>query len=279
MISQTELDVIINGTWIIDCPTMSLIPACAGTESYQGAGYIEQGEDYKLRFKLISAQKTDLSFKPEPTQAGQLYAPEEHWRLLAKDIQGREWVSEGILPDVLHDEGTVVTGGLKYVTSSEVDNQSPHKPDTINLWFLGDFEVTYNQVEMTTTTVEGEQVALSGERSSGKFTLAQREFFVRKGRACLFLEVTSPNCGFNPFYAGRIEESLEFVLGRPTRATVLLKKDKDLYSLEIRSVAPAPDDAYANPPYPPPIKGQGGIFLALVRSSSQLHRGAQLGIS
>src|SRR6476661_2402320 len=107
MISQNELDVIIDGKWIIDCPTISLIPASAGIESYHGAGYIKQGGKYKLRFKLISTQKTGLSFKPEPTQAGQLYAPEEYWRLVAKDVHGREWVSEGILPYILHDEGTV----------------------------------------------------------------------------------------------------------------------------------------------------------------------------
>jgi hypothetical protein len=123
--------------------------------------------------------------------------------------------------------------------------------------------VTYNQVEMTTTTVKGEQVALSGEWSSGKFTLEQKDFFVRKGRAWLFLEVTSPTCEFNHFYADRIEESLEFVLGRPARATVLLKMNSDLYSLEIRSVAPVPDDAYAKPPYQPPIKDKEGYFWRL----------------
>jgi hypothetical protein len=262
MISQSELDVIIDGNWIVDCPTMSLIPACAGTESYQGAGYIEQSEKYKLRFKLISVQKTGISLKPEPTQAGQLYAPEEHWRLLARDIHGREWVSEGILPDVLQDEGIVVTGNLRYVTSSEVDDQA-QKPDAINLWFLGDFEVTFNQVEMTTTTIGGEQVALSGEWKSGKFTLGRKDFFVRKESGWLFLEVTSPTCEFLPFYAARVEESLEFVLGRPARATVLLKKESDLFSLEIRSLAPAPNDAHAKPPYPPPIKDREQHFWRL----------------
>lgn len=277
MISQSELDVIINGKWIIDCPAMSLISACAGTESYQGAGYVEQGENHQLRFKLISDQRSDRPFRPEPTQAGQLFAPEEHWRLSAKDVYGREWVSEGILPDILHAEGTVITGDLHGLNSSELDAHEAES-NSIKLWLLGDFEVTCNQGMITTTTVGGEQVAVAGERNHGKFSIGQREFLIRREKTWLFLEASSPNCSFNPSYADRIEESLEFALGRPARATIFLKNEGTFRSLQIRSVAPTPDDVYAKPPYPPPNQRQGRIFLAPVRSSSQLHRGPQLGI-
>jgi hypothetical protein len=262
MISQNELDAIINGKWIIDCPIMSLIPACAGTESYQGAGYIEQGEKHKLRFKLISAQKTDFSFRPEPTQTGQLYAPEEHWRLSAKDIHGREWISKGILPDVLYDDGAVFTGSLRDLDSSELDDLGDG-PRSIKLWLLGDFKVTCNQSRITATTVGGEQVSVPGERSHVKFVLGQRDFLLRKEKAWLFLEVRSPTCSFQPSYADRIEEALEFVLGRPARATVLLKNDGALCSLQIRSVASVQDDVYAKPPYPAPIKDKEGYFWRL----------------
>jgi hypothetical protein len=39
------------------------------------------------------------------------------------DIHGREWTSDHILPDVLHDEGTVATGALHNLTSSEPGDQ------------------------------------------------------------------------------------------------------------------------------------------------------------
>jgi hypothetical protein len=260
ILNQEELDGIIEGHWTIDCPTMSLIPHSMDTESYQGTGYIEQAEEYKLRFKLISAQKTGSSFKPEPTQSGQLYAPEEYWRLLAKDVHGREWTSEHILPDVLRDEGTVVTGNLQGLASSLGDQDE--EMHAIKLWFLGDVEVTCSQTKMTTITVGGEEVGLSGEWNHGKVSLGQRELLFRKETSWFFLEARDPTRSFPPFYADRIEEALEFVLGRPARATVLLKNDRDTCCLEIRSVAPTSHDAHAKPPYPPPIKDKEGHFGA-----------------
>jgi hypothetical protein len=261
MLDQDELDAIFEGRWVIDCPVMRLSAAHGEGGILEGAGYIEQAEGYQLRFKLISAQQARYPFRPEPTQAGQLYAPEEYWKLTAKDIRGRDWTADRILPAVLHDEGMVATGALRDLTSTTPESNAEDR-HTIKLWFLGDFEVTCNQIERVTTEVEGEEPRLSGQWNQGKFALGQRELLFKKDKEWLFLEIIDSARSFQPFYTDRIEESLEFVMGRPTEACVLLRNEL-LCTLQIRSVPPAPHDDKAKPPYPPPPKDRNRYFWHL----------------
>src|SRR5437660_1162504 len=101
----------------IDCFEIALVQNTeAGAISLRGPGYIRQGEDDRIGFKIYAVEITDLLCRRFRHQtAGTLYSESDYYSLSATGVDGSQWTAARILPElrwVARTGNGLVTGDI-----------------------------------------------------------------------------------------------------------------------------------------------------------------------
>jgi hypothetical protein len=237
---MTDIEEIGNGNFELRCPSMELVPVVEGLrESYQGAGLISfiAGE---LKIDFFSNQNYHHGkiFLESPAKAGELFEDSDHYVLRANDINGRQWLSTPMLPDFTFGSGVVATGKLAEIRAVEACNLSISRPE-MKLRFLGDLDLPYNQSAHSSTKLGDATLSQSWNLDSASWESAGYEFFIRASGNWTTIEISREGSLADGICL-RVEESLEFLLAWPVRATVIEEYAPNEMRTRLRSYRPQP---------------------------------------
>lgn len=241
ILSQEELQAIKAGSLTIDCTSMKLVPVLEGNrEKYIGSGLITLNER-GLSFKLLSSQ--DYSFRDivleSSSKSGQLFEDLDYFWLYALDVQGRSWRSARTLPKfTLSSNGLVAIGNLEEIQASE-DFELPIEKAMLRLWFSGDLQFPFDRAAKWYKSIEDIVVSESWSVSCSSFKSGRYDFSAMFEDGWSKLDVEGDS--ISDYLSSRVEESLEFMLARPVRASVVGILEKKQVSVFVRSVEPELD--------------------------------------
>jgi len=122
MLDDDEVTALASGRWVCDCLALSLQRADSNSPDCAGPGRISQLPDGTLRFTLYAIESSHLRRSTiAPGSIGDFIPDEAYYRLTARDIGGREWISDRVLPRVAAERahpGAVWHGELHSLTST-----------------------------------------------------------------------------------------------------------------------------------------------------------------
>jgi len=251
ILSQKELQAIQAGSLTIDCTSMKLVPVLEGSrEQYLGSGLITLDER-GLSFKLLSSQEHSVRdiFLESSSKSGQLFEDLDYFWLYALDFQGRSWRSTRILPKLTSgNSGLVAVGNPEEIQSSEEVELSIDRA-VLRMWVSGDLRFPFSQAVKHRKSIGEVVVSESWSVSCSSFKSEGYDFSAMFEDGWSKLEVEGDS--IPEYLSSRVEESLEFMLARPVRASVVEVLERNQVSISIRSVKPGPTANSFKPPLVP----------------------------
>lgn len=261
-----------QGSFEVDCPDMELKQRKDDGAVWQGSGYIKQGADGRLTYKLYAKSSLASGGLPElatfkTVRPGKLFNDEIYCDLTAKSIQGDTWAATRIFPSFnsnIETNDIVFFGQLDVI---RVDSPGHHPNNYHRLHFFEELEVPLYLMSET-------------DRNGAKYyTLDRVEFDVgdmkfevrrRKGSGDTVLEVTCENA-FRPWVHLRIQEALQFITARSIQWRARVEAGPEVFVLELSSpVRKSPKTSFKPPisPGSPEFRSHGwrlfGCFLTFV---------------
>lgn len=219
-VNGPEIEEIRRRDWKIACPLIRLVRRPhSGEVICEGSGDIWIDSGGKIQFKIICVvpESNREALDPWNTPAGVIIPDDQYFDLLIRDVFGRAWSAERILPDntVFGPDGDVITGAVDSVQHVE------NLPITasgwnVKWWTLRGFQFPENELTKTRTSVaRGKRQPNSGSRNVWSFRCLGLNFLLTPDNAGVLVESWEPQCSPEEFLSVRILETLQFVLGEP----------------------------------------------------------------
>ena len=206
----------------IDCVEMTLTQNTVGQAiSFKGPGYIRQGEDDRLGFKIYAIETAntdpvqDLNRIARQT-AGTLFRDTDYYALGVVAADGTRWTAGRILPD-LHwpkDSGNPIVSGAVATLTAECP--MPERGSSVVVHYFGDTRIPCIMDEFS-------------------FSAAGCEFTVRKGDGEFTVEARGAAVLAEGFPL-RAQEALRFLLGQSVDWRVLSCREGGRQRLQLASV-------------------------------------------
>jgi len=210
----------------IDCVEMALIQNReAETITFKGPGYIRQGEDDRLCFKIYAMETVntdpfrDLNTTMRET-AGTVYRETDYYTLTAMAVDGTKWTASRILPQLRWPTGSrnpIVTGVLAVM---EADWTSVEGGSSLLVHYFSDTRIPCVEDRC-------------------RFTAAGCKFTVEKQDAAFVVEAHGPGSLADRFHM-RIQEALRFLLAQSVDWRMLLRHEGSRRRLVLASGTPRP---------------------------------------
>jgi hypothetical protein len=208
----------------IDCIEMLLVQKASETPiRFMGKGYIHQTVDDKLTCKLFAEEidnitqfewiTREISGKP-----GKLYSPSDYFDLIVTDTRGDVWRAQKIIPSVgwySMKSTPIVTMGLDEINLQGRATQIAH---SVCLYFFEDAELPLIS-------------------DSFEFCEDDYKFVVQKLEGSFTVEVSSSSALTEEF-AGRVEESLRFILAQSVSWRALSVSDGERRTFHLAAAIP-----------------------------------------
>jgi hypothetical protein len=218
----------------IDCVEMALIQN-RGTETitFKGPGYIRQGEDDRLCFKIYATETVntdpsrDLDRITRAT-AGTLHRESDYYTLAAMAVDGTKWTASRILPQLVWPTGSgnpIVTGDLAAIGA--------------------DWPVVEDGWSLVVHYFNDTGIPCIEDRYS--FMAAGCKFTVEKQDAAFVVEAHGPEALADWFHM-RIQEALRFLSAQSLDWRMLLRHEGRLQRLDLASGTPRPRKAQLGRP-------------------------------
>ncbi len=121
---ENAIDALKANSLEIDCVEMTLTQdASVKPIVYEGKGYIRQDKDGVLNFKIFVSNIQNTNFPQQLGQmlsntSGRIFADSDFYRLVARDVHGRTWKADRIIPQA--------AGNLAFVYSALRSIKSEH---------------------------------------------------------------------------------------------------------------------------------------------------------
>jgi hypothetical protein len=205
----------------IDCFEIALVQNTeAEAISFRGPGYIRQGEDDRIGFKIYAVETINTDLPRDLNRiarqtAGTLYRESDYYSLSATGVDGSQWTAARILPELRWAVGAsnrIITGDIAAIAA---DWLAVEGGPSLVLHYFGDTEIP---------SIEDQY----------SFTAAGCEFTIRKGDAEFVVEARGPGALVDGFHV-RIQEALRLLLAQSVDWRVLLRHDGRRQRLELAS--------------------------------------------
>jgi hypothetical protein len=257
----------------LDCLAMELRQNGVGGRLYRGPGRIYQGSDGNLQFRLYATagdegagsvtehfrlQASGGAAKPSPVRelalipAGQLIEDAYYYTLTARDLFGREWVAEGILPNLSHSHRAhekVVLHGRLWSMKAEVP-ASPLDPGwhRLDLVLYERVKLPANASSQVHRSIAGLSRSLLDSYDVVEVNAAGFDFLIYQEGAVCLIEVYRQG-PLPDHLRPRVIESLLFALGREFWWRESYWTQGDSATLELRSPRSHPVELVLRPPF------------------------------
>lgn len=260
-LSAQEIDSLQHGTWEIDCHRMTLKSRDIKKPIiYSGAGYIKQTEDCQFTFKIFphgQEQSSNRNTWDASLQAGELIPDHAYYDFTATDYKGREWVSERLLePDTNRSvTGDIIVEGKLAEISCEGQIPQNVKCNGSSLLFqvFDNFEIPCNERTLKKKSVAGgAQKSMFGSLNVWKFRCCGFDFLIVKEDGDLLkVHVSTDSQSLPDYFAERVIETLQFVLGHPITWEIQYSRLNHSTKCILRSQRLRRTNARFRPPLPP----------------------------
>lgn len=212
---------------------------------YSGSGYIRQGEDGIITFKLYARDFENTSYVDAlkamlVNNAGRLYRDEDLFVLEAADYRGMTWTAERILIEVVWPQPTLPpalcvpsVSGKIWVLSTRPRAYPATPIVNLEMRFFDDVEVPATHVTRTETTSGGSKRTRL-VRDFAEFKAAQCTFFVRRSEGEIVMDITSKS-PFPVHFETRVVEALRYVLARSVSWRVLIRREASAELMQLSS--------------------------------------------
>jgi len=234
----------------LDCFEMTVVQnSSAKPICYKGRGYIRQGENDTLSFKLYASETKNTDAFANLKQAfgaasGRLFADDEYYTLAARTSDGAQWTTDRVLIDcdwTSFASNPIVTGGIFFLSAEKATPSGTH---SIRVYFFDDVELPYTL--MSKTEIDGRA---SFTRSLAKFMVGNIEFSVRREAFGFLVEAKSATV-LDEHLDTRIQESMRYITGKNVAARVILRNGLNERT-EIRSAPARAAKTHLDPPLLP----------------------------
>jgi hypothetical protein len=243
------LESILSRTLVLDCPSMTLVPAVEdGRPHYKGSGYIALG-DGRFDFKLFSDQEYDPEslLRYRAAKSGQFLGDPDYYILYATDINYQAWQSSEIFTELTKRAGIVASGKIDWIRST-MPHQLPLKTNILHLWFPERLRLPQYQNTQSTAKV-GEQLTTIASGNSNITTFSSSGYDLAVGTEQGWTKIEASKTGELPkSLAACLQESLAFVLGRAIRATIVQEFDANQITT---TIVPTTTKTHSSHPYAP----------------------------
>ncbi|MBR8034725.1 hypothetical protein [Burkholderia vietnamiensis] len=239
-----------TGKLELDCRRMVLSQSTEGGERYEGKGYIRQDADGGLVYKIYVTGHENASphegMIREMSLVGKVHPDEHFFDLVAEARDGTEIHASRLIPWVCWSklgEPELIRGPLFSVTAT--NKKLPQTAHVLELFFFEEYSIPkthWNDVE----EVDGVHSVADG----AEFEACGVEFKARvragSGRSVVEVAGSEP---FPPDYHWRIQEALQFIVGRTAVVSAVVTCGPGFQTVELIS----PARSSARPHFCPPI--------------------------
>ncbi|WP_241332481.1 hypothetical protein [Burkholderia cenocepacia] len=239
-----------TGKLELDCRRMVLSQSAVGGERYEGKGYIRQCADGGLVYKIYVTGHENASphegLIREMGLVGKVHPDELFFDLVAEVKDGTEIRASRLIPRVSWStcgEPELIRGPLPSVTAT--NKRLPQKAHVLELSFFEEYSIPkthWNEVE----EVDGMHSVVDGaefEACGMAFTARVR---AGSGRSVIEVAASAP---FPPDYHWRIQEALQFIVGRTASVSAVVTCEPGFQTIELMS----PTRSSVRPHFCPPI--------------------------
>lgn len=231
---EDSIEALRQGSFEIDCPTMTLKQRKENGEVCEGSGYIKQDADGRLTYKLYVACSTNSTpFRQleiySKIRPGKLFEDEDYYDLTAITIDGTMWTATRFFPAFRSDveANTKISHGLLDTIRAELPNHN--RGNHQRLHFFEEYELPLHL--MSETDRNGSKYYILDRC---EFDIGDMKFEVRRreGSGDTVMEVTSEASIPRSFHL-RAQEALQFITGKTVtwRARVAVSSDATVFEL------------------------------------------------
>lgn len=234
----------------LDCKQIVLSQNKEGGERFEGQGYIKQGKDGVLIFKLYVTHFENAKplghLEARTSAYGTLHGDDAFYNLSAVALDGTKLTSTRILPSIhwaMSDGSADIAHGQ--LQSLVADIELPQPNHYLALYFFKEYDLPLHVMSEAEKT-GGKFLTLD----SAEFDAGCSKFFVkmRKGSGETVIEATSETAFPTAFHL-RVQEALQYITGRT--AAYRARVEGNYGSLFIELYSPRQTSSY--PLFVPPI--------------------------
>lgn len=219
-----ELESILNKDFSIDCPRIDLVPSREepAKSQYAGAGSLTLSKEGYFKLKLYIGDQLPFQevFERLNWESGKIISEDFYYNLTAKDISGRTWVAEGVLPERnTGPHGSIIIGKIKQI--SFCSELSIIKKNYLQIMFEGEIKVPLNTVVKTAKTVGDQIRTMSSSVCLANFISSEIDFEVEKRDGWTILTAISDSVLFDNITISRIVETFQFITAQTQSWSVM----------------------------------------------------------
>ena len=236
-INRKELDAILAGDLVLNCPKVRLIPEdTGGRPAYAGAGSLSIREGYfELKFYYSQDIPAKEVFECLNWRSGEVIERKYYYALKAFDLQGRPWETKGILLDRnTGPSGAVIVGKAAELTCESYYDTSSKRNHT-KLYFAGRINVPFNTCVEMEERVGGKLRKKTLNRRVAKFQACDIEFEVEHESGWTLLSAVSDKTLFTDIILNRIADAFQFVTGETTGWSVRVLRNGKKGQTQLRA--------------------------------------------
>jgi hypothetical protein len=224
------------GSFEVDCPTMELKQRKDNGEVCRGSGYIKQGPDGRLTYKLyVGSSLNSGPFRQleiySKVRPGKLFEDEDYYDLTATTIEGTTWTASRIFPSFSSDveANTKISYGPLDTIRAELPNHNRNHYQRLH--FFEELELPLHLMSETDRNGHTYYILDRSEFDIGDLKFEVR---TRKGSGDTVMEVTCDHSLPLSFHL-RAQEALQFLTGKTVAWRARVDVSPDAFVLELTS--------------------------------------------
>lgn len=255
-----------NVSFSVECPRIVLERVGPPAVRIIGPGEIWQDEKAEIRFKLFADDEGFQSLAQyfgRTFEVGRLIPDEDFFNLYAEDYSGRAWKAEGIIPNSRGGIGAGIAHGRVHELVLEGEPISACVSDHVRLRFRGKVEFPCNQGTQVVVSVGGKDRGRSFALDAAFIDTDQEHCEIRHDAEHTVFSMTLPSGQLKAITATRIQESLQFVLGRELPLLVVETMTRNTNQRCFRSAASG--NGKVMPPLAFTLVDEGGCIWRMFR--------------
>ena len=218
---QSQENALLANAWEIDCVAMTLTQeGVDAPETVSGKGYLRQGDDGLVRFRLYPSHAVvRRPFQElEGLTPGKIIDPSCHYTLIADDMTGRSWVARRVRPDFStyygNDTSESIVSGTLHDLQRTLTSQFKRTKIAIRVVFFTDADLPANTVTEVITKVGGKDCSRASSLDIATVDTPLGTFVLRTEPGKLIASLSTDKTDIEEHFFVRIMEALSFVFGK-----------------------------------------------------------------
>lgn len=216
---QKDREQLLQKHFNLDFPTMALAPKSSRSRgrTFNGAGSVSVIDGGRFQIKLYHAQPISIDelFRSMEWRSGEIISEECYYELKAKDVEGKEWAAEGLLPDSSSGPGgTVVTANAaKLILREKISPSRESQTHYLRITYGKAIKFPANTVVKTEKHVGHEARISSHHMSAAKFKVCDIQFEIEEDGGATVVSAQSDALRFDDKAISCIIDAFSFVTG------------------------------------------------------------------